>query len=126
MVRFCRTLWDHFENLELKLMGFSFFRYCKICLFLWELVLGGHEVLFNVKLSPIDVQPDEVAIVQFETRPLGDYWNKSVLWNNAYAMKYGHKYILIKNMKKTCQYADFILSPPWCKVPQIINRLIKH
>jgi len=85
----------------------------------WKFVLSGHEVLYDVKLSPADVRSEDIAIVQFESRPLSDYWNASVHWNNAYAIKHGHQYILISIRKKSCKYANLILSPPWCKVLNI-------
>lgn len=59
-------------------------------------VFGGHEVLHGVTLDPLqDIQPHELAIIQYDSRPLGDYWNSSAYWNFAFAQKWNHQYLFI-------------------------------
>jgi hypothetical protein len=75
--------------------------------FLWLLlgvsvVYGGHEVLYKHAGKPSDVRPEERAIVQFDSRPLDEYWNTSSRWNKAYADKYGHKYMFLSS-KGNCE-----------------------
>ena len=36
--------------------------------------------------------PGNIALIQFDTRPLSGYWNASAVWNKAYALYHGHKY----------------------------------
>ena len=33
----------------------------------------------------LDLKPQEAALIQFDSRPLNDYWLASALWNQAYA-----------------------------------------
>ena len=39
------------------------------------------------------LNPYEIAIVQYDSRPLDDYWLASAGWNNYYCKKHGHEYI---------------------------------
>ena len=77
---------------------------------------AGHEVLYKfVPQQRDDIKPGELAIVQFDTRPLRGYWKASAYWNKAYADKHGHQYMFL-TMDGKCHYAHFELSPVWCKV----------
>lgn len=59
-------------------------------------VLSGHEVLHGVELDPLeDIHPHELAIIQYDSRPLADYWNSSAFWNFAFAQKWNHQYLFI-------------------------------
>lgn len=77
---------------------------------------GGHEVLYKFIPQKDDIKPEELAIIQFDTRqPLSGYWEASAYWNRAFAEKYGHQYSFF-TMDGSCKYASFDLSPVWCKV----------
>ena len=52
----------------------------------------SEDVLFDYKLHPDDLKPSDIALIQFDTRPLSGYWNASAVWNKAYALYHGHKY----------------------------------
>lgn len=86
---------------------------------------AGHEVLHGIRVDPIlDIQPHELAIVQFDTRPLGNYWNISAHWNHAYAMKHGHQYAFItlkSGHNQDCKRNGIVLSPAWCKVKAMLR-----
>ena len=86
-------------------------------------VLCGHEVLHNTEVDPsIDVLPHELAIVQFDTRPLGGYWNVSAHHNFAYALRHRHQYLyLTMQQGEACMYKGMRLSPVWCKVKAMLK-----
>jgi hypothetical protein len=92
---------------------------------LFGLTLGltycGHEVLYKFSPSSSDFKANEIAIVQFDSRPLGSYWNASARWNLAYCRKHGHQYVYITKRQSNCFYASFDLSPAWCKVNAMIK-----
>lgn len=67
-----------------------------------------------------DLKGHEVAIVQFDSRPLRDYWLTSSLWNHHYASLHGHLF-LYYNLKDDCHYLDTKLAQPWCKVKTMIQ-----
>jgi len=96
-----------------------------LCLLLLCLRLcgAGHEVLYGVQLEPaVDVQPHELAIIQFDTRPIGNYWNVSAHWNYAYALKHGHQYAFFTlPAGKACVRKGVSLSPAWCKVKAMLR-----
>lgn len=79
------------------------------------MVRGGHEILYKVNLQTNDIQPEQLLIAQFDTRPLGDYWNVSVRWNKAYCDKYNHQYMFLTGNKE-CAFNEHKLADPWCKV----------
>ena len=39
------------------------------------------------------LKPHEVALMQYDSRVLGDYWLTAALWNQAYADRHGHLFI---------------------------------
>lgn len=82
-------------------------------------VRGGHEVLYKHELKPTDVKPQELLIVQFDSRPLSDYWNVSARWNKAYADKYAHKYLFLSS-KSSCRFGPHHLADVWCKVKAMV------
>lgn len=88
------------------------------------------------------LNPYEIAIVQYDSRPLDDYWLASAGWNNYYCKKHGHEYIhytLINNndinnnklydvQGAACMHGNELLASPWCKVRAMIeaNNNYKH
>jgi hypothetical protein len=85
------------------------------------LVRCGHEVLHGVNASQqFLVSPKDIAIVQFDNRPLGNYWNISARYNRAYAKKYGHKYLFL-SQDSDCLLSNTVLAPSWCKVRAMIH-----
>lgn len=92
--------------------------------------LAGHEVLY--KFAPktnIDLKAQDLAIIQFDSRPLESYWNTSARWNKAYSEKHSHQYYFLSN-KGNCRFGPHLLADPWCKVKAmaIANKLekLKH
>ena len=81
---------------------------------------GGHEVLYKFKPAEDDLKPNDIAIVQFDTRELQDYWNSSARWNKYFAMSHGHQYVYL-SMKGKCHYKLHRLSPVWCKVKAMVD-----
>jgi len=84
---------------------------------------AGHEVLHGVQLEPgVDLQPHELAIIQFDTRPMGNYWNVSAHWNYAYALQHGHQYAYFTLPEgRACSRKGAPLSPAWCKVKAMMR-----
>ena len=68
----------------------------------------------------------EIAILQYDSRPLENYWLASALWNKHYCDLHGHIFIYYSG--KECQYDAFTrLASPWCKVKamrQVIHILL--
>ena len=70
------------------------------------------------------LQPEELAILQYDSRSLSDYWMVSALWNFRYAKQHGHEYIYyesdscyhLKNMNEQ-------LATAWCKVKSMTAAL---
>eukprot|EP01036_Dinobryon_divergens_P045447 gene45447-60716_t len=51
-------------------------------------MLWWHRIL-SLNIST-DLGPEDIAIVQFDSRPLSNYWEAAARWNNLYAKKHGH------------------------------------
>lgn len=64
---------------------------------------------------------DEIAIVQFDSRKLSDYWMTSAIWNNYYCAKHGHKYVYYTTSSKFCMHGSEELASPWCKVKSMLR-----
>lgn len=98
-----------------------------------------------IKSNKVDISklnPNEIAIVQYDSRPLDDYWLASASWNNYYCKKHGHEYIHytlldnndINNNKlydvqgAACMHGTELLASPWCKVRAMLeaNNNYKH
>ena len=100
--------------------------HCLAGLFIWlfimllGVVFAGHEVLAGIRLQASDIQPHEIAIIQYDNRPLQGYLNASVRWNNAYAYHYGHSYLYI-NSSSPCVYGQLALHEAWCKVQAMLS-----
>ena len=61
------------------------------------------------------LKPEEIALIQYDSRPLGDYWLASALWNKNYCDRHGHIFIYYSGGE--CKYdASTRLASPWCKV----------
>lgn len=66
------------------------------------------------------LRSDEVAIMQYDSRPLRDYWQASAEWNKKYCDKHGHVFIYYAS-KEGCHYHDEKLATPWCKVKAMLD-----
>lgn len=84
-----------------------------------SIVSGGHEVLYKHRLSSNDIKPEELLIVQYDSRPLANYWNVSTRWNKAFADHYGHKYMFLSS-RENCRYGPYLLADAWCKVKAML------
>lgn len=62
-----------------------------------------------------NLKPGEIAILQYDSRPLADYWLASALLNKRYCDKHNHIFIFYSAVE--CHYdATTQLASPWCKV----------
>lgn len=95
----------------------------KYIVFLWliwiQIAIGGHELLYKWKNFKWDIKAEEIAIIQYDNRPLDSFWNHSAVWNKAYCEIYGHSYMYFTSNEK-CSYASIPLAEPWCKVKAML------
>ncbi len=92
---------------------------------------GSGNMVENIDISQVPSQ--EVAIVQFDSRPLSQtaksgYWSVSAAHNYKYCQTHGHAYLyydLKENAegKKKCMAVDgtTVLADPWCKVKAMLS-----
>ncbi|RYH30371.1 hypothetical protein EON65_05440 [archaeon] len=64
--------------------------------------------------------PEDILILQFDSRELKNYWNTSAYWNNAYANTFGHAYQYM-SMSGDCHNGGIELSASWCKVKAMLE-----
>lgn len=73
---------------------------------------------------PVDLgslPPESFALLQFDSRPLKNYWLTSALWNLQYCQKHHHQYLYYKNEGSTCHHGSELLADAWCKVRAMLN-----
>ena len=75
-------------------------------------------IIGHVDLATL--RADEVAIMQYDSRRLGDYWKVSAEWNKKYCDKHGHVFIYYAS-KEGCHHEDEKLATPWCKVKAMLD-----
>lgn len=66
----------------------------------------------------------EYAIVQYDSRPLKDYWLASAAWNREYCKRHGHTFIYYAlKPGETCKAVggEEPLADAWCKVKAMIT-----
>lgn len=88
--------------------------------------------------APVDLtalRSDEIAIVQFDSRRLLDYWLVAAQWNSEYSHRHGHRFIYYSLRGDSCYYDYYAsldgdvrqrrekLAPPWCKVKAMLSAL---
>jgi hypothetical protein len=74
----------------------------------------------DVQLSSL--RPDEIALLQFDSRPLQDYWKSAADWNNYYCALHGHQFIYYTiNSPTACKHGDEQLYSAWCKVKAMLQ-----
>jgi hypothetical protein len=72
-------------------------------------------LLSSSSLELNSIQSHEIALLQYDSRPLGDYWLASALWNKKYCDTHNHVFIYYSG--GDCNYdANTRLASPWCKV----------
>jgi hypothetical protein len=64
--------------------------------------------------------PQKIALMQFDSRPLKNYWLAAAKWNDAYCKKHNHVYIYYST-DETCHHGEEPLASAWCKVKAMIN-----
>jgi hypothetical protein len=78
----------------------------------------GLATKFNLISAAVQLEnlnQNEIAILQYDSRPLGDYWLASALWNKHYCDLHNHVFIYYSGNE--CVYDEFTkLASPWCKV----------
>jgi hypothetical protein len=55
-----------------------------------------------------NILPSEIALLQFDSRSLDNYWLTSAIWNDYYAKKHGHQF-LYYSLTKGYIYAIYYL-----------------
>lgn len=57
-----------------------------------------------------DLKPSEVALLQFDSRELDNYWLTSALWNDFFSKKHGHQFLYYSLTKGKCFFPcqDFV------------------
>ena len=86
--------------------------------FLWTLILSFVTTRIKYVKSATDlsrIPPEEIAVLQFDSRPLKGYWKAAANWNSYYCQKHHHKYIYYTNQDK-CHHGNEPLADAWCKV----------
>lgn len=78
---------------------------------------NAHYRTLNLSRELLD---DEYAILQYDSRPLADYWAVSANWNNLYTKRHGHQFLYYYNNGE-CFYKSVKLADPWCKVKAMIQ-----
>jgi len=95
------------------------------CLGFITVINGGHEVLYKFESNGVtDLQPGQLAVVQFDSRSLSStkaYWHVGVYWNAQFCRKHNHKYFFLSLRKPnscsiTKDQLSIPLADPWCKV----------
>ena len=67
-----------------------------------------------------DLRAEEVAIIQFDSRPLRNYWFTASLWNYHYTQQHNHSF-LYYTLQDDCHYKETKLAEAWCKVRAMIQ-----
>jgi hypothetical protein len=111
---------------------FSADRACNICSMLrllhclFLLMSGIGENVASEVLSEFDLttlRRDEIALLQFDSRPMKDYWLAAAQWNKYYCDLHGHVFLYYTS--KRCFYGDqsspVRLASPWCKVKAMLQ-----
>lgn len=111
-------------------------------LLLSALRICAHAVQTDEIHSFVNLKPEEFAIVQYDSRPLANYWEASALWNSHYALLHGHRFLYYTApiagsdtvgdgnvYDPSCSHADHdkhapvSLATPWCKVKAMLAAL---
>eukprot|EP00602_Paraphysomonas_sp_CaronLab_P002425 CAMPEP_0185033188 /NCGR_PEP_ID=MMETSP1103-20130426/21950_1 /TAXON_ID=36769 /ORGANISM="Paraphysomonas bandaiensis, Strain Caron Lab Isolate" /LENGTH=298 /DNA_ID=CAMNT_0027569381 /DNA_START=87 /DNA_END=979 /DNA_ORIENTATION=- len=90
-------------------------------------ILSGVKDHFGLSysISMVDILPHQIALLQYDSRPLSDYWLSSALWNNYYAKIHGHVF-LYYSLAGRCRYGDTDLADAWCKVKAMLQAHEEH
>ena len=83
-------------------------------------ILRALVILLIFKISEQTVQlwklkSDEIALLQFDSRPLKNYWLVTAQWNSFYCETHGHQFIYYTS-NDGCMFESEPLASPWCKV----------
>lgn len=62
----------------------------------------------------------KIAIMQFDSRPLKNYWLSAAQWNHAYCQRHGHVFVYY-SLEDHCHHHDEPLASAWCKVRAMLN-----
>jgi hypothetical protein len=85
--------------------------------------LSGYAGSTENNLPLETLKNNEIAILQYDSRPLKDYWLSAAQWNNYYCDLHGHVYLYYSG--KRCFYGDqsspVRLASPWCKVKAMLQ-----
>lgn len=79
-------------------------------------------ILINASefLDLSQIPKEQIAIVQFDSRPLKNYWLTAAQWNAKYCQQHGHLFIYYTT-QDNCHYGHEPLADAWCKVRAMLN-----
>jgi hypothetical protein len=77
--------------------------------------------------SPASLSPDRIAILQFDSRPLRNYWQTAATWNARYCAAHGHRFLYYTlPPDDRCHHDQEPLASAWCKVRAMLNAYQDH
>lgn len=74
----------------------------------------------STSLNLWELKPEEIALLQFDSRPLKGYWLTAARWNSHYCETHGHKFIYYTS-NSDCKFESEPLASPWCKVKAMLT-----
>lgn len=79
--------------------------------------LSGEDALRAYSTQSTLIAAEDIAILQFDSRVLSNYWNISARWNRYQSEKWKHSYYyLTQQSTNECKNGRKTLGMPWCKV----------
>ena len=81
------------------------------------------QIFATIQMEPLDVSLiplESFAVLQFDSRPLKNYWLTAALWNNEYCKRHNHKFLYYTN-DGSCHHGNEPLADAWCKVRAMLN-----
>ena len=97
--------------MQIEIIVFILFKWCFLPIYAQVLQLQ-------------DLQPEEIALLQYDNRPLesNTYWNTAARYNRLYCLTHGHEYIYYSLPDgEHCHIKNEELASPWCKVKAMLQ-----
>lgn len=78
-------------------------------------------------IEPYKLPADQIALLQFDSRPLRNYWRTAAQWNAEYCRRHGHRFLYYTIAEDDrCHYGSEELASAWCKVRAMQNAFSDH
>jgi hypothetical protein len=76
----------------------------------------------NTYIEPHLLPAKKIALLQFDSRPLRNYWLTAAAWNAHYCKLHGHQFLYYSIAQDDhCHYGNEPLASAWCKVRAMMN-----